>query len=127
MTELLTNHDTETLSLDMPADELLHLLAELEKLECQTTRLRLGHQALDLHSALLQQSLMIEAASGIVEPIEVPVALLRPDITSPEVQNEMALQRRGANRQIGNIAGVLSMIERSTTDERWQWRLRSGL
>jgi hypothetical protein len=124
----LTTITTHDLSLDMPADELAQQLAELSKVSRQATRLRLGHQALDLHSALLQQSIAIEAASGVVEPIELPATLLRPDLTSPEVQVEMALQRRSANRQIGSVAGVLSLIERSPDDAPlWRRRERSGL
>ncbi len=124
----LTAIPTQELSLDMPAKDLSEHLTGLDKLARQATRLSLGHQALDLHSALLQQSIMIEATSGVVEPVELPDALLRPDLTSPEVQVEMALQRRSANRQIGNVAGVLSLIECSPADAPlWRRRTLSDL
>lgn len=111
----------------MPSGDLLAHLATMEKLTKQAARRTLGQQAIDLHSVLLQQSLMLEAESGLVEPIEIPEALVRPDITSPEVQCEMALQRRSANRQIGNIAGVLSIVERDAGAPEWGRRLLSQL
>lgn len=126
MSELLTQPITQ-LTIDMSPGDLLTRLVTMEKAARQATRRSLGQQAVDLHSALLQQSLMLEAESGLVEPIEIPEALIRPDITSSEVQCEMALQRRGANRQIGNIAGVLSIIERDTGAPEWSRRLLSRL
>lgn len=127
MSELVTQPITTQLSIDMPSGDLLAHLATMEKLTKQAARRTLGQQAIDLHSVLLQQSLMLEAESGLVEPIEIPEALIRPDITSSEVQCEMALQRRSANRQIGNIAGVLSIVERDAGAPEWGRRLLSQL
>ncbi len=127
MSELLTQPTTGQLTIDMPSGDLLAHLATMEKLTKQAVRRTLGQQAIDLHSVLLQQSLMLEAESGLVEPIEIPEALIRPDITSSEVQSEMALQRRSANRQIGNIAGVLSIVERDAGAPEWGRRLLSQL
>ena len=126
MSELLTQPITQ-LTIDMPPSDLLTRLATMEKAARQATCRGLGQQAVDLHSVLLQQSLMLEAESGLVEPIEIPEALIRPDVTSSEVQCEMALQRRSANRQIGNIAGVLSIIERDAGAPEWSRRLLSQL
>lgn len=127
MSELVTKPTTGQLRINMPSGDLLARLATMEKLAKQAARRTLGQQAIDLHSVLLQQSLMLEAESGLVEPIEIPEALIRPDITSPEVQCEMALQRRSANRQIGNIAGVLSIVERDAGAPEWGRRLLSQL